>query len=405
MLEKLAAWLKIDFRYLLRGNFWLGSSTLVGAAAAFVTALLFGNFAAPETYGTYRFILSYYSILTIVGLSGFNAATVRAVAQGYEGEVLRSFKLQILSSLVGTAVAFGFGGYYFLQSNQVLGISFLVLGLALPFIESLAIYEAYLSGRQEFKKLSQYSITAQIIAAAAIAAAVLLHSSLVGLIITFFAVWILVRLVLFRHTLHRFPPNRQTAPETVRLGTHLTVMGLLNNVANYLDRIVLFHYLGAAEVAVYSFAIAPAEQAKGFFKNTNLLALSRFSERSEPELKQTMLRKILLMALVVAAATAAYILLAPILFAIFLPKYQASVFPSQIFFISLFGVIATLPVSALKSLPKIRQLYLYNIILPILNIALILTLTPLYGLFGTILARLVGRLAGIGLALIAFYRS
>ena len=404
VLEKIGRYTKTDVGYLARGNFWLGLSTLVGTASALGVALIFGNLISAETYGTYRFVLSYYSILTIAGLSGFKAATVRAVAMGFEGEVLRSFKFQVLSSLIGTVISAGIGGYYFLNDNAVLGASFVILALVLPFIESLAIYEAFLSGRQAFKALSKYSVIAQLLVTILLIGAILANFEVVKLLITFFAGWIALRLLFFIYVLKKFKPNKKTSPETVKLGTHFTVMGFLNNVASYLDRIALFHYLGAAEVAIYSFAIAPTEQVKGFFKNIDLLALPRFSEREESELKKTMIRKMTIMAAVVLAFVSLYIVFAPPLFKLLLPKYQASIFPSQIFALSLIGVVAILPVSAMKSLSKIRGLYFYNTVLPILNIALILILTPIYGLMGTIFARMIGRLIGIFLAIFALYR-
>ena len=44
-------------------------------------------------------------------------------------------------------------------------------------------------------------------------------------------------------------------------------------------RILAFHYLGAVELAIYSFAIAPPEQIKGVFKFLGTLALPKFSKR------------------------------------------------------------------------------------------------------------------------------
>lgn len=392
--------IKTDMLYLAKGNFWLGLGSTASTASSFIIAIAFGNLVSPEVYGTYRFVLSYYSILAIAGLSGFSAATIRAVAREHEGEFLRSFKIQILGSLLGSMIAFGISVYYFINQNQTLGYGFLILGAALPFIESLALYGALLAGRKEFKRLAQYDVLAQILATVLILTGIYAGLGVVGLLSVFFASWILIRFLIFIYVYKKFSPNKEREEKTVRLGTHLTLMGFLTNVSSYLDKLIIFHFLGAAQVAVYSFAIAPTEQIKGFFKNINLLAIPKFSQRSESDLKKTMPRKMLIMILVILVMAIIYLISAPFLFKIFLPKYQASVSYSQLFMFSLIGAAASLPVSAMKSLSKIKSLYFYNTVSSILTIVLLIILIPLYGIMGAVIARLLSRTIGTLLSIL-----
>jgi O-antigen/teichoic acid export membrane protein len=393
----------VDVLYLTRGSFWLGTTNVVSGATAFILALAFGNLVSPETYGTYRFVLSFYSILALTGLSGFGPAVVRAVAKGFEGDFFRSFKIQMFGSTAGSLISFGIAVYYFLHHNSTLGAGFIVLGLVLPFIESLTLYGALLAGRREFKKSAKYDIIAQLLATGALLGAIFLRFNVVGLLLTFFSAWVGIRLFLFFYIIRKFQPNKKIEEKTMRLGSHLTLMGVLNSIAAYLDKIAIFHYLGAAEVAIYSFAMAPPEQLKGLFKNIGTLAVPRFSQRTEEELKKTMLKKTLLAALAVGICIAAYVIAAPLFFKILFPKYLSSIFLSQIFAVSLFGVIANLPVSAMKALSKIKELYFYNIVSSIITIALVLVLTPSYGLMGVVMARLLARLSGVLISFAAFY--
>lgn len=402
---KIGQMTKTDILYLARGNFWLGFNTVVGSIASLAIALAFGNFISKETYGIYRFILSFYSILALAGLGGFSSAAVRAVAKGFEGEIIRTFKIQFLSSVAGSIISFGIAAYYFLVGNNIIGVGFVILGLALPLIESLIIYEALLNGRKDFKVLSQYSIWSQLFAGAILLAGIFYGLSSAGLLAVYFGGWIAVRAFFFAYTRKKYRPNRLLSGETIKLGAHFTLMGVLNQIATYLDKIIIFHFLGAAEVAVYSFAIAPTEQLKGLFKNIGTLALPRFSERTESELKKTMLRKMLIMFAVVGSVIVVYITTAPFLFKLLLPKYTSSIFLSQIFSISLLGVLANLPVTAMKSLSKIKALYVYNAILPIINIVLLLTLIPVYGLMGAVAARTIIRISGVLLSIFTLSKS
>lgn len=408
--EKLSAFLislgrlvGVDVLYLTKGGFWLSTTNVVSGATAFILALAFANLVSPETYGTYRFVLSFYSILALAGLSGFGPAVVRAVAKGFEGDFFRSFKIQMFGSAVGSLISFGIAGYYFLHHNQILGAGFVILGLALPFIESLTLYGALLVGRREFKKSAKYDIIAQLLATGALLGVIFLRFNVVGLLLTFFVAWVGIRLFFFIYIIKKFRPNKKTEEKTIRLGSHLTLMGFLSSIAAYLDKIAIFHYLGAAEVAIYSFAIAPPEQLKGLFKNINTLAVPRFSQRTEQELKNSMAKKTLLAALIVGFCIAAYVIAAPFFFKIFFPKYLSSIPLSQIFAISLLGIIVNLPMSAMKALSKINGLYFTNITSSIITIALILILTPSYGLIGAVMARVLSRFLGIFLGLFAFH--
>jgi O-antigen/teichoic acid export membrane protein len=403
LLSRLGSYIKTDVSYIIKGSFWLSISTVVGTISAFALVLAFGNFVSPEIYGTYRFFLSYASIFGLFALAGFGGATTRAVAKGFEGEVLRSYKLKTLGALVGSLVALVFSAYYFWNDNTLLGFGFVIIGIALPFMEPPLIYNAFLSGKKQFKRISNYSVISYIVATSLLLAGIFVGFGPVELLATYFVGWAGTRLFFFFYTIRKLRPNKKIGADTKKLGTHLTSMGILNHIMSALDKIAIFHFLGAIEVAVYSFAIAATEQAKGLFKNTNTLALPRFSERSEGELKKTMLRKMVLMSIAVAAFVIPFIIFAPLLFETFLPKYMSSVFPARIFSLSLIGVVASLPASAMKSLSKIKGLYFYNITLSVLGIVLIIVLTSMYGIIGTVLARLITRVSGIFLSLFAFY--
>ena len=91
----------------------------------------------------------------------------------------------------------------------------------------------------------------------------------------------------------------------------------------------------------------------------------------------------------------AYIIFAPFLIKLFLPKYTDIILMSQIFSLSLVGVMVIPINSAMNSIPKIKALYVSNILSPVVNIIMVITLIPLFGLWGAILARAFGRIINI----------
>lgn len=158
-----------------------------------------------------------------------------------------------------------------------------------------------------------------------------------------------------------------------------------------IDKILIWHFLGAVNLAIYSFAIAPINQITSFVGQIRQLALPKFSERNLFEVKNTILRKTVLFSLILTAIVLIYIPLAPILYKIIFPQYFDSVIYSQIFSLTIVASAAFLPISALNSQKATKQLYQLNIVIPTIQIILLFTLIYSFGLFGAILARVIGR--------------
>ena len=385
---------KTDMVYLAKGSFWLNLATGLNWIILLVLLYAFGNYVEPEVYGMYRYFLSVYGIITFSSLAGFNGALTRSVAQGNEGELFRIFKIQTLGSLVGTLGAFIVSAYYFWNANSVLGTGFIIMGLALPLMESLDLYGAFFSGKKEFRLISLASVVTQLGTTIALIIAIALHGTVMPLLATYFISWILLKSYFFARAL-RIRKNLKIGSDTISTGINFSVTGALSSVSSYLDRIVLFHYMGAKDVALYSFAIAPTEQLKGLFKNTSALIFPKFSTRTEEEIRTTILHKTLLMGASSLAVAAVYIIAAPFIISFFLPKYTEIILHSQVYALSLVGVMIIPLNSAMSAIPKIKALYLTNTVSPIVNIILMFLLIPAYGLWGAIAAKALGRVISV----------
>lgn len=404
-LSRLSTFFKTDLEYLVRGSFWLNLATVLSTVCGLILTYSFGNYVTPEVYGEYRYFLSLYGILILAAFGGFNSVVVRATAQGKEGELLRCFKIQTLGALLGTLGSIVIAAYYYLHSNNTLAYGLLVLGFSLPLMESLDLYAGFLNGKKLFRESAIAGIVSQLFATIALLIAMYLHERVLPLLITYFVSWIAIKGFFFVMVAKKHKPNNLLAEDTYKNGFHLSALNVLNHVANQLDRIALFQFIGAREVALYSFAIAPAEQIKGLFKNANALIFPKFTLRTEAELRESIPHKMVLIGGAALVAATAYTLAAPFIIGWFLPKYIEIIPASQIFAFSLVGVMVIPLNVAMNSIPKIRALYLTNIISPIINIVLIVTLIPLYGFWGAIAAKSIGRITTTLVTYIVFVRS
>lgn len=390
LLKKSEKWTKTDMIYLAKGGFWLTLGQGVSSVSSFLLAIAFANLLPKETYGTYKYIMSIVSLLAIPTLAGMNTAIIQAVARGYEGSVMPAFKTKVKWGLLGGLASLILTGYYYFQGNNTLAISFLITAVFVPFMDSLLIYDSYLNGKKDFKALSNYTIITRIVSMIVMVGAIFLTKNIFLIIASYFTTNTLLRIIFFKITFSKNKLNTESDPETISYGKHLSLMGILNIVSFYADKLLIFHYLGATELAIYSIAIAPIEQIKGLLKNINILALPKFSTADTRNLVTNLKPKILKMIFVLITIFICYILFSPIMYKLFFPQYVGSIFYSQLFSISIiFTGPLLLVLSVFQSKKNKKILYQYNLIRPILRIILLFIFIHYFAITGIIIAILL----------------
>ena len=383
-------YLKTDMVYLFHGSFWMTFAQVATSAASFFLSIAFANFVDPATYGIYRYVLTIAGILTIPTLTGLNTATVQAVAQGKDGVLRPNVRTKIIWGLLGGAASLLLAAYYYLSTpTSPLALTFFIAALFLPFMDSFGLYDAFLQGKKDFRRSSLYMIVAQLTATAVIALAVLLSHNLFLIVIAYFASWTIARYFLLQMTVRHYRPIDRADAQTLTYGKHLTLMSVLGTIASYADRLLVFHYLGATSLAVYSFALSPVDQIKGVFKGIPSLALPKLSALSSEQINERLTERLWMLTFAGAAVAALYIVCAPFLFMALFPKYLSAVLLTQVYAAGLaFVAPLQLIASALQSKPQmVRAMYASS---TASNVVLILSLAVFgyyWGMFGIVLAR------------------
>jgi len=392
-----------DMIYLAKGGFWLTLGQIVIMVASFFLAIAFANFLPKETYGDYQYVLSVVSILTVFTLPGMNWAVAQAVARDYEGSFMPGLKMKIQWGLVAGLLSLGVTGYYFLNKNFTLTVSFLITAFFLPLLDSPTIFHGYLKGKKLFKQLTKYLSITELISAGCLIGILFLTNSLFLILLTHFLSYTALRFLFLKNIIKKFPPNKKEDPKTLSYGKHLTLMDIANLVAARLDYILLWHFLGAATLAIYSFALILPQKIIGLLGGViNSLAMPKLSNKAQEDLKATLPKKAFQLFLALIPIVALYIILAPLFYKIFFPKYLASVFYSQIFALSILLFPEVLFSTALAAQMKKKQLYIYKLTSPLIRIIFLLILTPLYGIVGAISAILIANTAALSLVIFLF---
>ncbi len=395
---------KTDMVYLASGGFWLSGANLLSMTSSFLSSIAFANLLPETTYGIYRYLMSTFTLLAIPTLSGLNTALVRAVAKGSAGSWLPAVKTKLKWGMLSSLASLTLAGYYYWQNNYQLTICFLITAMFLPLMETAYLYIAVLNGKKLFKLSAFYTALTRLLATAAIITATLLTNKVALLILVYFVSHSLLRIFFLGLVIKKIPSNSPSDPATIKFGKHLSFMGILGQISVYLDKLLIFHYSGAAALAVYYLALIPFKQIQSLLNNFNILALPKLTLIDSSALKQTLPKKILKSYLLIVPLIIVYWLASPLIFKLIYPKYLSSIFPSQLFILQLLLYPLTLCETALTAKGEQNKLYLASTSHAVIRIVLLLILVPTGGIFGAIGAVLSANLISQLLRLRLFWK-
>lgn len=385
---------KTDMIYLARGGL---SSIIVQAAgiiASLALAVAVSHFVPKESYGVYKYILSIVAILSLFSLNSIGGAVFQAAAQGFNGALVRAFWANIRWSVGIFGGALALAAYYFFMGNTTLAAGILIGGSFSPLLASASLFSSFLGGKKDFYRQAIYGAVDTIVPICILIGVVLLTSEPIILVVTYFATNTAAAFYFYRRTVEAYRMKDQAHDETMlHFSKHLSLMGVINGIANYIDQILIFHFLGGAQLAVYSFATAIPDQLKSPTKNIGAILQPRLVEYSGSQIQKNMGRKLFLMLIGGASITVLYIAVAPYLFNFFFPKYMEAVWYSQLYALWIL-TIALDPVSTYLVARKLtNELYINTVIYSLFQLIGITIGVLLWGIAGVIVARIITRIA------------
>jgi O-antigen/teichoic acid export membrane protein len=393
----------VDIAYVAKGGFWLTIGQAVATLTGFLVTVVLANLLTEEQYGSYKYILSLYGIIAVFSLSGMATAITRATAKGHEGVFRHGTRLTFLWGLGMTAFALVAGGYYLYKGNMLLGWSLGLIALFAPLLQSSALYFAYINGKRDYRTYTLFTILYSTLPPVALIVTALITTEVLWLVFVFLASETLVHVVQYWLTIRKYHPNNSMDGASTGYGKHLSLMNILGGVSFNLDKILVWQHLGAAPLALYAIATAPPQQLRYLSKILNTMALPRFSERSLEELQNTMRHKAILLFGISAGIVLVYVLLAPILYHVFFPKYEEAIIYSQVFSLLILFFPATLFQQALTAHMQKKQLYVLQTVIPLTKISILMILLPLFGIWGVLLTMFLAEILRLILVVYFFY--
>lgn len=397
--------LKLDVRYTLFGGFYLTLGQVGSAVVGLALTVAFANLLPVETYGTYRYLLAAYSLLAILALPGIDTAVLQSISQGKEGAWGVGIRAKARWGLLATFASLVYAGYLYAHHSPTLALLFVVAALALPFMESLSLYTSFFNARKLFRVWTFIDLGSQVFSALCLITTMFLTKNVVLLVISYFLPYILARLCATVYAYRTYHPNKEIDVGLFSYGRSMTIFQIMSRIIGSADQIVLYHFLGAAQVAIFSLATAVPNRVQSVFRISGTLAFPKFASRSRKEILQTLPRRMALFVLGIMGICLVYVAMAPWIFSHVVPKYLPSLHFSQIAIFYTLSAI-TYPFSSyLNAHKKVRDNYLIAVGSFIPKILCLIILVPILGVWGAVIGLLATSLATILVTSYIIYRD
>jgi len=394
MVAFLGRFFKVDIRYVITQGSWLLSGQAVSNLASFFLVIAFGNLLPKETYGTYKYILSISGIFMLASLSDMSTAIIKGVADGYENMYKETIKTEIKWGLFGSLGSLLTSGYYFYHDNTLFGYAFIVTAIMIPFFDTSNTYSYILAGKKRFDIQSGFNIAARIVSALVLIVTVFFTKNILLILLAYYLPYIFIGFVIGPIALSKLSLNDKYDPNIITYGKHLSFLSALSFGISYLDSIIVFHFLGPVQLAIYSIAGAPAARVQSLFSIIPEMALPKLAERTTEELKATVLQKIFRAMILAFIIVGCYMLIVPFFFNFFLPKYTDSIPYAMLIAIPLIWYPFVIISRILSAKGATKFLYKYNIIGSIVQLSLMPLMIYYFGLMGAVLGRIIMSIFG-----------
>lgn len=393
---------KTDMVYVTKGGGWLSFDKAIKTLTGLALATAFANLIPQDTYGTYKFVISAAGIISAFTLSGVGTAITRSVARGFDGAFKEGARARLKWSIGIVVVGIGTALYYHLQGNATLAMGMGMIAAFYPIIGYGGLYQNFLDGKKDFKRKSLYQIGTEVFEVGTMVAVLFLTNNVLWVLLAFFATNTISAMVFYFRSLAIYQPSEKTEEGMISYSKHLSAVNLFHSIARHIDKVLVWHYLGAVELAIYAFAELPISKIQTMLGSIRQIALPKFSEKKLSTLRDTLDYKVLLMAFGFLGIAVVYILAAPFLFDLLFPEYMQSIPYTQVYALGLVLYAGRIYEQTLEAHMKTKWIYISRFAGNIIKIITLLILLPIYGIWGAIVSLLVWEFVRVLFSYIGF---
>lgn len=397
-LDRLTATLGFDVRFYARSFTWLGLGQASGVVRGVATTFLMARWLPRETLGEFRYVLAVFAVAGMFSAGGVGTSIIRGFAKGEPSVAWAGFRRVLSIAPAGTVLLLFAAADRLRNGEDSVAAALAIAAVAFPAYAASSLYGPILVGQERIGTLSQRAIANNLAFAACFFAVIWHTTALIPIFGAYLGFDILFRGFLTWNELRRLPRSGD-ASEHIRLGDHLSAIGMFQAVAGQLDQLLLQRFAGYGTLANYSVAMLVPEQVKDFVNAIGGVLLQRFSRYASGQkvLPQTR-RHFWTMAALSAGAVAAYAAAAPLAIPLLFPQYTNEVLPSVVYALGLLALPGIIGLNYFQAHRYVAGLWRFYAANTALQIASNTVLIPLFGAWGAVWSKTLTRLSGLPLA-------
>ncbi len=380
---------RFDARYFVTNSVWITSNQIISIIGSLLVTVVLAHQLSEEVFGNYRYLVVLASLFSMFSLNSISQSITQTAALNFLDYYKHAFRLGLVSSFGTVLLALTVGIYYLYNGNQVLGLSSFTIAALQPFISNFFNVFSLLNGQQRYREASQFQSLRVIIITLLTVLTALLTTDVFLLFVSYMVSQFVTNLAGFIY-FHPKQISTQITDEVKnkydKFAAHLSLQNLILNGAQRLDALIIFQLLGGAALAAYTIAQIIPDQLRSMVKNFSTLLFPKYVNYSEQQLKSSIPRRSIQLFLVLSGISLAYIVTAPVIINLLLPKYDDSIFFTQIMALAIPASILYVVQSAIKSEVNNKKLYIVQFSNALIKILIVFVSILLFGLWGAVIA-------------------
>jgi O-antigen/teichoic acid export membrane protein len=392
-LERTGRRLHVDTVFYSKIIGWVGLNYASGILRGVATTFFLARLLPTEMFGAFRYVIAVYGAASILSFSSYHTGIIRGIAANDTEVAWSGAKRMIHLSLLGTLIIFLAAGERFWRHDSVIGWSLIVSSLAFPLASVSSLYGSILTGKGEISLLSKYNAVSNLVFVLIFSLTLVIgRTNLILISLVFFAGDVLIKGALSLYQLSRLV-RRGSAEHHLKLGSHLSFMGLFQTFAHQSDQLIIQHFFGYTSLANYSIAILIPEQINDFAKSFSGILLMRKTNVSEKKSALVAARKqFILLFFLACFVCVGYAVSARYFLQWFFPAYVHTYWSSVIYSLGLLSFPSVIGLAWQQSNHELKRLWVFSLVNGLLQITGSIVFAYFFQAFGLIIAKTTTRL-------------
>ncbi|MDB5187730.1 MAG: polysaccharide biosynthesis protein [Candidatus Kaiserbacteria bacterium] len=313
---------------------WTTVSSVIITASNFALVYILANLMSPNEYGQFKLIGTWLAIAIGFGFSGYNYMIPQQIARNQYVDLNRAIRYTFVKSIPAAIALFCFALYYLAAANIHLGFGFVLAASTIPFVCAAAIINSYYLGKRDFPRMAITQNSVDIFQIACVAAVAYISGNFLLIISIFFIATIIgnIAIILYtlkRHVISGLPSNSSLEDvQQKNAAKKINIASIVLGFTTQADKLLIFHFMGGVELAIYSIVTAISDQARVPTKIFGAVLLPRMA--SDNTSFKRMLFIFVALMIFCAFLSVCLLFIYPILFEYVFPKYIDSVYLADV---------------------------------------------------------------------------